>query len=110
MPVIGECLEPLDLVDAKDAVAPVERPHVVRAPRLDRPRRQAGAELQQERPVARPPDELRIGMSALLGEIQIIVARRDLTEKFVELPTRKVTGVVSILLGVEIPYRLPGRL
>src|SRR5688572_25450991 len=57
VPVVRERLQALDLLDAENPIAPVERSHVVGPPGLDRPRRHVGAQLQEERPVPLPPLE-----------------------------------------------------
>src|SRR5262245_516766 len=49
--VVRECLKPFDFFDPKNAISPMKRPHVVRAPGLDRPCRKIRAQLQEERPI-----------------------------------------------------------
>ena len=83
--VVGKREQPLELWYPQSAVLPVERTDVWAGLGLDRRGRAARVELQQEGPIAATPVEDRVGVAALSGEVQIVVAGRDLGQEVLPL-------------------------
>ena len=92
--VIGERHEPLQLGHTKAPVLPMERPDPRSRLALDRRGRPIGMQLQEEAPVAAAPLELRVRMSALLREVEVVLARRNLAKRI-------GVGAVNDLLGLR---------
>src|SRR5205814_9405934 len=78
--VVGEGHQPLELGDAQATVLPVEGTHPWAGLPLDCRRGPVRMELEQEAPVAAAPLEPRLGMAALGGQEEVVVAGRDLAQ------------------------------
>src|SRR5438105_3853315 len=79
--VVRESLQALDLGETEPPALPMERPYPRARLRLDRWRRLIRVELEQEIPVARTPLKQRLRVSALRGEVEVVLARRHLREE-----------------------------
>ena len=92
---IGETLEPLQLGDPEAPVLPVKRTDVGPGLPLDGRCGPLRVELEEEGPVARAPLEEWVWVATLLGEVEVVITRRDLGQQVSE-PASDLLAVLGL--------------